>query len=148
LSLLPAVLLLLPLSSATNNKINIAAPITQTHGEVYQSVVCFVETLVVVLLELDVESCACNANCIKLKTNKIIKDFRTTSFFKFFIFFVFLLNRANAIYSSFNNYASPAFFRTCRAGIEQFKQLQKKATAGCSLFDFHKKKRPLSKPLL
>jgi hypothetical protein len=52
-------------------------------------VVCSVETLVVVLEELDVESWACNANCIKLKTNKIIKDFRATSFFKFFIFFIF-----------------------------------------------------------
>ena len=53
LSVVPAVvLLLLPRNKATSNKMNIAAPITQTHGEVYHSVVCCVVTLVVVDVEL------------------------------------------------------------------------------------------------
>jgi hypothetical protein len=53
LSLAPAVVLLLPpLNKATNNKINTAAPITHTHGEVQKSV-CSVVVIVVFVLDVE-----------------------------------------------------------------------------------------------
>jgi hypothetical protein len=63
------VLLLLPLVSATSNKINTAAPATQTHGEAYQFSVVLTE-VVVVEVELDALSCASTATW----TSKIIID--------------------------------------------------------------------------
>ena len=79
----------MPLNKATNKRINTAAPISQTHGEVYHSVVCSVEMLVVVVEELELESWASTTSCIKLKTNKLIKDLNVTSFVECFIFFIF-----------------------------------------------------------
>ena len=90
LSLLPDVdLPLLPLNRATNNKINTAAPIIHTHGEVYHSVVCSVVIVVEEELELDDESCARTTSCIKLKTNRLIKDLNVISLIECFIFFIF-----------------------------------------------------------
>ena len=70
--MVPVARLLPPRNSATKSKIKTAAPATQTHGEVYHSVVCSVVMLVVVVVLEEAESWARSTNCIKLKTNKLI----------------------------------------------------------------------------
>src|SRR5687767_13584316 len=62
-----ALRLLLPLRIATSNRINKAPPATQTHGEVYQVVSSF---KVVVVVVVEVESCAHTNVCIRKKTSR------------------------------------------------------------------------------
>lgn len=81
-----ALRLLLPFRIATSKRINKAPPATQTHGDVYQVVSSF---KVVVVVVVDVESCAQTNDCIRKKIKRkkayLIPEKAFTCFIKMFL---------------------------------------------------------------